>query len=130
MPNNGDQISTAVDGKFLKPYQKPTLKKGPVLSDVTAAQKGISGLRPSDIRLKRDVHPIDRLANGLTLYRFRYLWSDVEMVGVIAQEVLPVVPEAVITGADGYFRVDYDRLGLSMMTYAEWRAERPLADAA
>ena len=71
-----------------------------------------------------------RLDNGLTLYRFRYLWSDIEMVGVMAQEVLEVVPEAVAKGADGYYRVDYGRLGLRFMTYAEWCAERQLAVAA
>ena len=71
-----------------------------------------------------------RLDNGLTLYRFRYLWSDVEMVGVTAQEVLEVAPDAVIIGDDGYYRVDYERLGLRFMIYAEWLAEPPLADAA
>ena len=85
---------------------------------------------PSDIRLKRDIHALMRLDNGLTLYRFRYLWNDVEMVGVMAQEVLEIVPEAVAKGEDGHYRVDYGRLGLRFMTYAEWLAEKPLAAAA
>jgi Chaperone of endosialidase len=84
----------------------------------------------SDIRLKRDIQALMRLDNGLTLYRFRYLWSDVEMVGVMAQEVLKVVPEAVAQDEDGYYRVDYGRLGLRFVTYAEWLAERSLAVAA
>jgi hypothetical protein len=33
-------------------------------------------------------------------------------------------------GVDGYYRVDYERLGLRFMTYADWLAERPFADAA
>ena len=70
------------------------------------------------------------MANGLTLYRFRYRWSEVEMVGVMAQEVLKVVPEAVITAADGFYRVNYGLLGLRFMTYAEWRDRMPLAEAA
>ena len=36
MSNDGDRISTQADGKDLKPYNKPTLKKGPVLSNITA----------------------------------------------------------------------------------------------
>ncbi len=36
MSNDGDRILTQADGKDLKPYNKPTLKKGPVLSHVTA----------------------------------------------------------------------------------------------
>jgi len=116
-------------GKELKPYTRPTLTKGPALGDVTAVTLSLVVL-PSDIRLKRDIHPVGRAKNGLTLYRFRYLWSDVEMVGVMAQDVLKVAPEAVITAADGFYRVDYARLGLRFMTYAQWRGEAPVAAAA
>jgi hypothetical protein len=40
----------------------------------------------------------------------------------MAQDVLPLVPEAVITDASGFMRVDYSRLGTRMMTLAEWQA--------
>ena len=75
----------------------------------------------SDRRLKRDIVRVGRLANGLPCYKFRYVSSSDIYVGVIAQEVLPVVPEAVIVGEDGYMRVDYARLGTRMMTWAEWQ---------
>ena len=52
------------------------------------------------------------------------------MVGVMAQEVLEVVPQAVIAGADGYYRVDYRLLGFECTTYADWLAGRQFADAA
>ena len=74
----------------------------------------------SDIRLKRDIALLSRLDNGLGLYRYRYLWSDQVYVGVMAQEVEKVMPEAVARGADGYLRVDYQRLGLRLMTWHEW----------
>jgi hypothetical protein len=77
---------------------------------------------PSDIRLKRDIAPLRRLDNGLELYRFRYLWSDTTYVGVMAQEVERVRPDAVMRGADGYLRVNYDALGLRFQTYEEWAA--------
>jgi hypothetical protein len=76
----------------------------------------------SDIRLKRDIEWVARLENGIDLYRYRYLWSDVEYVGVMAQKVAPVMPEAVISGHDGYLRVQYDRLGLRLMTWEQWLA--------
>ena len=60
------------------------------------------------------------LANGLPLYRFRYLWSDCAYVGVMAQDVLEVMPEAVVVGEDGFMRVRYDLLGTRMMTWEEW----------
>ena len=78
----------------------------------------------SDIRVKHDVAPLVRLGNGLTLYKYRYLWSDTVYVGVIAQEVLQTDPDAIIRGDDGYLRVDYQRLGLELQTCAEWMAAR------
>jgi len=80
----------------------------------------------SDIRLKRDIAQVGRLANGLTLYRYRYLWSDIAYVGVMAQEVAAVMPAAVLRGADGYLRVDYARLGTRLMTFDAWSARRAL----
>ncbi|MEM7426789.1 MAG: FecR domain-containing protein [Pseudomonadota bacterium] len=74
----------------------------------------------SDIRLKRDVVRLEKLGNGLSLYRFRYLWSDQTYIGVMAQDVLKLYPEAVSRGPGGYYRVDYRMLGLEMMTLAEW----------
>ena len=61
------------------------------------------------------------LPSGLGLYRYRYLWSDIEHVGVMAQEVRDVTPEAVVAGTDGFLRVDYQMLGLEMPTYQAWR---------
>jgi hypothetical protein len=74
----------------------------------------------SDIRLKRDVVRVGRLANGVPLYRFRYLWSNIVYVGVIAQEMLPAVPEAVLVDENGFMQVNYDRLGMRMMTWEDW----------
>lgn len=74
----------------------------------------------SDIRLKTDIELVDRLPNGLGLYSYRYLWSDTLYVGVMAQEVQQMIPDAVMIGADGYFRVNYSRLGTRLKTYDEW----------
>jgi predicted NAD/FAD-binding protein len=74
----------------------------------------------SDVRLKRDVKLLQTLANGIKLYRYQYRWGDTVYVGVMAQEVAAIVPEAVSQDADGYFRVDYRRLGLRLRTYQDW----------
>lgn len=31
-----------------------------------------------------------------------------------------IVPGAMVRGADGYLRVDYQKLGLRLMTWQEW----------
>jgi outer membrane immunogenic protein len=77
----------------------------------------------SDRRLKRDVTLLARLDNGLGLYRYRYLWSDTVYVGVMAQEVALIRPDAVVHGTlDDYLRVNYGRLGLRLMTLPEWQS--------
>ena len=77
----------------------------------------------SDARLKRDIALVGRLDDGLGLYRYRYLWSDTVYVGVMAQEVALIHPEAVVRDVlDDYLRVDYGRLGLKLMTLLEWDA--------
>ena len=43
-------------------------------------------------------------------------------VGVMAQEVQTVMPQAVVRGRDGYLRVFYDKLGLEFQTYDRWKA--------
>jgi outer membrane immunogenic protein len=80
-------------------------------------------LPPSDIRLKRDIALVGRRDDGLGLYRYRYLWSEVVYVGVMAQEVALIHPDAIVRDElDDYLRVDYGRLGARLMTLPEWQA--------
>jgi hypothetical protein len=81
---------------------------------------GRGGGRRSDIALKRDVTLLGHLENGLGFYRFRYLDSDRLYVGVMAQEVQTVRPEAVTRGPDGYLRVRYDQISLKFQTFDQW----------
>jgi hypothetical protein len=83
---------------------------------------GGGGGRRSDIALKHDVVLLGHLANGLGYYRFSYVGSHKAYVGVIAQEVESVKPEAVTRGSDGYLRVYYDKLGLRFRSYGDWLA--------
>jgi Chaperone of endosialidase len=80
------------------------------------------GGRRSDIRLKHDIVLLGRLDDGLGYYRFVYNGGHTAYVGVMAQEVQTVAPEAVTRGADGYMRVSYDLLGLPFETYKQWVA--------
>jgi hypothetical protein len=78
------------------------------------------GGRRSDIRLKHDIALLGHLDNGLGFYRFSYNGSDKAYVGVMAQEVQQVMPEAAARGRDGYLRVYYDKLGVPFESYAHW----------
>ncbi len=76
---------------------------------------------PSDERLKEDIRQIDDPLELISqLHGVHYRWkpefrehhglSDDEQTGLIAQEVARVLPDAVSSGPDGYYAVDYSRL--------------------
>lgn len=81
---------------------------------------GGGGGRRSDIHLKHDITLLGHLNSGIGFYRFTYNGSDKPYVGVIAQEVQTVSPTAVTTGADGYLRVHYEKIGVKFQSYRQW----------
>ena len=94
-----------------KTYEKPAFVRQDVLSRVTAAP---SAQGPSDRRLKANVSRLGTTVFGLPLYRFSYLGSDTRFKGVMAQDVLGVMPKAVSRDASGFYSVDYGMLGIEM----------------
>jgi Protein of unknown function (DUF3300)/Chaperone of endosialidase len=80
------------------------------------------GGRRSDVTLKHDIVLLGHFDNGLGFYRFSYNGSNRSYVGVIAQEVQSVMPQAVVRDRDGTLRVFYDKLGVRFQTYKEWLA--------
>jgi hypothetical protein len=70
----------------------------------------------SDIRTKEHIKQVGFLPNGLSVYEYEYKpkWKDEaghgKFIGVMAQEVEMVQPEAVITRLDGYKMVNYGAL--------------------
>ena len=64
---------------------------------------------PSDIRLKKDIVRVGRLDDGTPVYRFRYRGERETRIGLMAQDILESKPDAVFTGDDGFYRVDYER---------------------
>ena len=63
----------------------------------------------SDRRLKRNIKRIGTHRLGIGVYEFDYIWGE-HAVGVMADEVETVMPDAVITGPSGFKMVDYGRL--------------------
>jgi hypothetical protein len=89
-------------------YEKPALLRREKLSQLVALSKS-SGISTdnvqSDRRLKDDIRLVGRTFDGLNVYTFRYKNDPIVRMGVMAQEVLPVHPEAV-SERDGYLAVD------------------------
>ena len=91
---------------------------------------GGGGGRRSDMTLKHDIALLGYLPNGLGYYRFSYVGSNRAYVGVMAQEVETVMPEAVMRDRDGSLRVLYEKLGVRFQTYEEWIAKGAQVPAA
>lgn len=67
-------------------------------------------LMKSDIRLKEDIRRIGKTDSGLSIYVYRYKGGLQYHMGVMAQEVEKVQPEAVFQLADGFKAVHYGLL--------------------
>jgi hypothetical protein len=95
---------------------------GNEITDVTTVNgelrvtQDIIAFYTSDQRLKDNITPIeDPLAKVLSISGNTYIWNEKSGkegndVGVIAQEILEVLPEAVKERDNGYLAVDYHRI--------------------
>ena len=77
-----------------------------------AAPFGAAGgaLLLSDRRLKRDIFQLGELASGIPIYVFRFEGFEDWHIGVMADEVMGVIPHAVLEDESGYKKVHYNLL--------------------
>ena len=78
----------------------------------------LSNILPSDIRLKDNIQLLEEGKGGdPNIYSFNYKWDkDTKWRGVMAQELIGTKhSDAVTTNAEGFYMVDYTRLGFPMI---------------
>ena len=67
----------------------------------------------SDVAIKENIRQVGVLGNGLGVYEYEYkpaykdAWGHGKHIGVMAQEVEQLIPEAVSVHPDGYKMVNY-----------------------
>ena len=66
----------------------------------------------SDIRLKDNITKVGE-KDGLGIYEYNYKGDNTRFIGVMAQEVIERMPDAVSV-EDGYLKVDYSKLNIQM----------------
>lgn len=113
-PNPGPVLGP-IPGPVLGPTGRQFLSDAPVFGPALSSFPVFAADGPpvpSDLRLKEDVTPLGSTVNGLPLYTFRYRGQQALYQGVMAQDVLEVRPDAVVVDADGFYRVDYAKLGI------------------
>jgi hypothetical protein len=74
---------------------------------LTAAQ-----IYASDRRLKTNIKAVGKMKNGLTVYSYNYKSGGPSVIGVMADEVAVIKPNAYVKGGagNGYDAVDYSKL--------------------
>ena len=92
--NNAKQANSAVQTKAGQDFVSGALSSAAMLF--------------SDVRLKENLREVGKLYNGLSVYCFNFIGSKVSQLGLLAQEVAEVKPEAVFADANGYLMLDYD----------------------
>ena len=87
-----------------------------VITGILSVTDDITAFYSSDARLKDNIKPIENpLTKVLSISGNTYTWNDKsnkegDDVGVIAQEIQEVIPEAVTVRGDGYLAVDYHKI--------------------
>lgn len=100
---------------------------GNTLNIDAAGNLSVRAGTPSDLRLKHNIRDLTNgldLINQLRAVRFNWNNTEVEDVGMIAQELEPVLPELVYVDGDGYKRIAYDRLSAVLLECVKELAQR------
>lgn len=116
----------AADAQMVKklPYAPPALREFGSVAKLTlgggaSSADGVNSTKRatgSDRRIKDNIVRIGNHPLGIGLYVFTYKpshqhqWGTGTQLGVMADEVEQVLPEAVVYGDDGFARVDYSML--------------------
>lgn len=110
------QLSQLVQGNYggtstqSQPYYTNPMSSALGAITGLGSMAGMLGWAPfSDRRLKENIAQIGTATNGLPLYRFNYKGDPRPQIGVMAQDVEQVIPEAVFE-IDGFKAVDYERV--------------------
>jgi Chaperone of endosialidase len=96
--------------------QFPEFKAGQIDQCANKNLNKTNAIGCSDIRLKTNIRRMDAFLPGVDLFLYEYkpehkaFCGAGTYLGVMAQDLLPQFPEAVVTMANGYYGVDYAKL--------------------
>ena len=87
------------------------------IAGTIASGAGALGWTPlaaaSDRRLKENIKKIGESISGLGIYKFNYIGKAKQYIGTMADEVIKVVPEAVVTMSNGDLGVNYNLIDVT-----------------
>ncbi|MBR3899647.1 MAG: tail fiber domain-containing protein, partial [Elusimicrobiaceae bacterium] len=102
----GNAYQSQVNAYQYNQQAKQNMAKG--LVDLGGSALNLAGgFLFSDARIKENLRPVGQLFNGLTIYAFNFPGEDITRIGLVAQEVEQVLPQAVKESEEGLLMVDY-----------------------
>ena len=84
----------------------------------TAASVGSVFIKPSDNLLKENIKKLGESPSGLGIYKFNYIGNAKKYIGAMADDVKKIVPEAVVTMANGFLGVNYNLIDVQFKEVA------------
>lgn len=104
--------ATMANERFKSASTMTNADKGIGLGEVGQLAGGVGALMTafSDRRLKRDIYRIGELSSGIPVYMFHFIGHEDWHVGCLADEVVEIIPEAVLEHESGYLMVNYAML--------------------
>ena len=120
LPDKSGNINiNSFDGNYDNLTNKPKLNFLPLTGGtVTGTIKAISFQSTSDVRLKINLTIQSYDLSSLNVYRYQFINKDDRYyVGLLAQEVEKIIPEAVLTDTvTGYKSIDYNAVTAALVS--------------
>jgi hypothetical protein len=101
-------FSSGKSNSFSEGMSNSTSKSKPGLGSFIG--QAASAIAASDRRLKKNISKIGEYSNGLGIYKFHYINESGPFIGVMADEVARIQPDALGPVIDGYMTVDYSKI--------------------
>lgn len=79
------------------------------ISSLLGAGAGMFSFK-SDVALKENLVPFGHTPAGIPIYLYNYIGENIGRVGVMAQDVERIAPDAVFVAANGFKAVHYDKV--------------------
>jgi Chaperone of endosialidase len=96
------------DNMLMQQYQSKVQRNNAMMGGLFGL--GSAAVKFSDRRLKKNIVRLGTLPNGLNVYRYSMIWDNKNHIGVMADEVKEIAPNAVHRNASGFDIVDYGSL--------------------
>lgn len=99
------------------------------VSEAKTEQLNIKEISEYESLIKTKVKKLHKLENGLQLYSFQYISDTTRYVGLMADDLAgnEKYKWAVVNMGEGHYMINYEKLGLKLVTYKMWLKKGPKA---